>query len=187
MDAIEMLMSEHRLIEQALVALEAYAEDVVQGRDVDAADLENFVTFIREFADEKHHGKEEDILFAEMVKAGFPSEAGPIAVMLSDHEQGRGFVRVLAALTEKARWTIEDRKELAAAAFGYVGLLRQHIQKEDHVLYPMARARLPAEVLAEVDARAAAFEAEQTQSGTHDRLVSLGQKLLRRHTSVAAA
>jgi hemerythrin-like domain-containing protein len=187
MDAIELLMTEHRLIEEALVALEAYAEDVVQGRDIDPADLRDFVIFIREFADKKHHGKEEEILFAEMARQGFPTEVGPIAVMLSDHDQGRAFVTVLAALADKARWTIEDRKEMVAAAFGYVGLLRQHIMKEDHVLYPMARARLPAESIAAIDSRSAAFEAEQVASGNHERLSSLGRKLVQRHVRVAAA
>jgi hemerythrin-like domain-containing protein len=186
MDAIDTLMAEHRLIEQAMDALEAYAEATAQGRDVRTADLKDFVTFIREFADKKHHGKEEEILFAEMVRAGFPLAAGPIAVMLADHDQGRGFVGVLAKLADNSSWTADDRQRMVAAATDYVGLLRQHIMKEDRILYPMARARLPSEVMHEIDSRAAAFEGEQVASGVHERLVSLGKSLTRRHSRAAA-
>jgi hemerythrin-like domain-containing protein len=55
--------------------------------------LLQIVEFIQVFADKCHHGKEENLLFRSMVKAGLPKEGGPIAVMLSEHEMGRNFVR----------------------------------------------------------------------------------------------
>ena len=57
---------------------------------VDPEHLEPIVEFFRVFADKCHHGKEEDLLFPEMEKAGVPKEMGPIGVMLAEHQQGRG-------------------------------------------------------------------------------------------------
>ncbi|HEX9290217.1 MAG TPA: hemerythrin domain-containing protein, partial [Anaeromyxobacteraceae bacterium] len=113
MDAIETLMTEHRLIERACDALAAFADEVRRKSTDDKEELGRFVTFIREFADACHHGKEEDILFAAMVEAGFPRHGGPIAVMLMEHDQGRAHVRVLADLAAQAApWSVEDRQRL---------------------------------------------------------------------------
>ena len=50
-----------------------------------------------------HHGKEEDILFAAMAENGFPTEGGPIAVMLAEHVRGRAFIQAMAQAVEGSR------------------------------------------------------------------------------------
>jgi hemerythrin-like domain-containing protein len=100
---------------------------------VDAAD------FIAGFADGCHHRKEEGVLFGAMVAAGMPQDGGPIAVMLEEHEQGRRYTRGLRDGVK--RWQegdAEGRRILVSNAKGYVALLRDHIMKEDDVLFPMA-------------------------------------------------
>lgn len=182
MDAIEILMNEHRLIEQTLDALGGFADELRRKASDDKAELSRFVTFIREFADRHHHGKEEDILFAAMVEAGFPRSGGPIAVMLWEHDQGRAYVKVLAELAAQAApWSAEDRQRLADAAAGYASLLHAHIHKEDAILYPMAEQRLPPELQARVEADCAAYEARHAGAGEQDRLHALAAELLARH------
>jgi len=185
MDAISLLMEEHQLILRALDALEAFASKVAQGGE-DEAELGRFVRFIREFADARHHGKEEDILFEAMVAAGFPREAGPIAVMLMDHQAGRAR---LAAMAEKAGqagpWTDRDRAVVVDAARGYAELLRDHIMKEDRILYPMAQQRLHEEALEKVNRDCAAFEEEQVAAG-NDSLKDLARELVARHVGGAS-
>ncbi|HVP07672.1 MAG TPA: hemerythrin domain-containing protein [Candidatus Acidoferrum sp.] len=186
MGAIEMLMTEHRLILKVLGAMEKYVEAVVSGQPVDRADLEKFVTFIREFADRCHHGKEEDILFASMVEQGYPREQGPVAVMLAEHEQGRQLVGVLKAIAAKSgAWTEEEKSQLIRAALGYISLLRSHIHKEDHVLYPAAENHLGPE---RMEAMAEEFEVfEQTKSGAgeHERFHALADELIARYNPEA--
>jgi len=185
MDAIELLMDEHQLILRSLDALDAFASDLARGGE-DKAELARFVRFIREFADARHHGKEEDILFVAMVAAGFPRDAGPIAVMLMDHEAGRAHVAEMARLaSQSAPWTEADRAAAVAAARGYADLLRSHIRKEDQILYPMARQRLHEEALARVDRDCAAFEAAQVAAGG-DSVKGLGLGLLARHARTEA-
>jgi len=181
-DAIEALRNEHRLIERAIDALVAFADEVRLGGTDDRAELGRFVTFIREFADGCHHGKEEDILFQAMVEAGFPRDGGPIAVMLVEHDQGRQHVAALHGLAGKAgNWTAEDRQRLADAAHGYANLLRQHIHKEDAILYPMAQQRLPPALMDRVSRDCERYEAEKTGSGEHERLHRLAEDLVARH------
>ncbi len=182
MEAVETLMSEHRIIERGIDALAAFAEEARRSTADDRLELGRFVTFIREFADACHHGKEEDILFKAMVEAGFPSQGGPIAVMLEEHDMGRAFVKQLADLAEQeAPWSADDRLRLADAAHGYADLLRQHIFKEDTVLYPMAEAHLPPQAVERVDEECRRYEEEKTGSGEHERLHRLAEDLAAAH------
>lgn len=182
-DPIALLMQEHRLIEQVLNALERYA-DAVAGGAFERDDLARFVAFIQEFADARHHRKEEDILFAAMVDSGFPSDGGPIAVMLHEHEVGRSLVGELARIAESNdAWSGELATRLVAAAREYVGLLRSHIAKEDEVLYQIARSVLPPPVMDEVAARCEAIEQDYVRRGEDTRLERLGADLVQRYAA----
>jgi hemerythrin-like domain-containing protein len=63
-EATDMLMQEHRVIEKALDAMERWSANLGRENEPDEkAELARFVAFIQGFADAYHHGKEEDILF----------------------------------------------------------------------------------------------------------------------------
>jgi hemerythrin-like domain-containing protein len=184
MDAIETLMHEHRLIESVCDALVAFAGEVQRRGATDKEELAGFVTFLRDFADGCHHGKEEDVLFAAMVESGFPRDGGPIAVMLHEHTQGRALIRAMKQKSEQpGAWSDEDRRVVAQAAEGYSALLHAHIHKEDAILYPMAEQHLAPEVMTRVGADCARFEAERTGSGEHERLHALAEGLVARHAT----
>ncbi len=175
-----MLMQEHRLIEKALDAMDGWITTLGPGAESDdKAELARFVSFIRGFADAYHHGKEEDILFVAMGEHGFPRDMGPIPVMLHEHDRGRSLVSVLNGLAQQSTtWSTEDRDKLARTVREFSTLLRQHIQKEDQILYPMADARLPEPVKEEMFRRFQAFEERQTSSGEQQRLRALGDALI---------
>lgn len=151
---IAILMEEHRRIEKVLDVLDAYASHAVADDDVSRAELADIVLVIQQFADARHHGKEEDILFATMCEHGFPREMGPIAVMLHEHDEGRALVGALAEVASgEGPLDEDDRERVAEAARTFSALLRQHIMKEDQVLYPMAAGKLSAEVMASMSER----------------------------------
>jgi hemerythrin-like domain-containing protein len=132
------LREEHQRILQVTDALEALLDESAGGTaDVDA--LADCVTFFRLFADACHHAKEEDLLFPELETAGLPHDTGPIAVMLDEHRRGRLFVKAMA--DAHAGVAAGDPASLASFernARGYIDLIRQHIAKEDNVLFTMA-------------------------------------------------
>ena len=95
--------------------------------------------FIRLFADACHHGKEEDLLFTTLEEHGMPRDAGPIAVMLYEHRLGREHVAAMVAALPGARRAEEGAvPRLVNAGRSYVELIRNHILKEDNVLFDMA-------------------------------------------------
>ncbi len=181
MEATDVLMQEHRNIEQVLDALEAFADELARTRRTEKDELSLFVRFIREYADARHHAKEEGVLFRAMVEHGFPSQGGPIPVMLGEHEQGRALVRVLAAHAEQAPpWSEDDLARVVEAARSFAGLLRLHIQKEDRILYPMAERHLPDEVAGQI------AEASRRLDATHgppeeDAFLELAGRLVAAH------
>lgn len=182
MDAIETLMNEHRTIERVLDALVAFAEEVRRKGTTEKEELARFVTFARQFADACHHGKEEHILFDAMIQHGFPRDGGPIAVMLHDHDQGRGLVGILERRAQQpGPWSDDDRREIADVAGGFSQMLHDHIHKEDAILYPMAEQHLPPDALDRVGADCERFEAERVGSGEHERLHALADELVARH------
>jgi hemerythrin-like domain-containing protein len=178
-----MLMEEHRIIEKALDAMEAWTAKLAAGSESDdKVELARFVSFIQGFADAYHHGKEEDVLFVAMNEHGFPSHTGPVAVMLHEHELGRSHVRALDELARQTpAWSDDDLASLGRVVREFSSLLRQHIRKEDQVLYPMADARLPAPVKDEMFRRFQDFEEEQARSGERQRLRELANALIEAH------
>ncbi len=159
MDAIDRLMNEHRQIERALVELEDVAEGLGRGDRNAGARLTHLVTFLSEFADTLHHGKEERLLFPKLCEYGLSEKAGPIAVMLSEHERGR---KLLSAMRQFAGTVpgADDgtATELSRYAAQYAGLLRDHIRKEDEVLYVMARAMVPAAEMSRLSEGCSTFD-----------------------------
>ena len=98
MEATEILMQEHRLIDRVLTTLEAGAARVDAGQPMRPGFFIEATDFVKGFADGCHHRKEEGVLFTAMVDSGLPRESGPIAVMLAEHEEGRVYTRGLRAL-----------------------------------------------------------------------------------------
>ena len=129
----DILRDEHILILRGLDALEAAAQCLQSGAPAREEWWTELLAWLRGFADQNHHAKEENFLFPAMIKAGVPAEGGPIDVMLEEHEQGRALIHAMAASGGAKR---------AAYARKYVDLLRAHIEKENGVLFPLAETVL---------------------------------------------
>ncbi len=162
------LMEEHRVIERMLKLVSKAADKLENGEKVDRELWVGVSDFLKNFADRCHHAKEEKLLFVKMMARGVSGEVGPIAVMLREHEDGRAHVRRIAALSEGAL-DKNDSAELIKHSRGYVELLTQHIQKEDHILYPMANQVLTVDDQEELQEGFEKVENEIMGPGTHER------------------
>lgn len=176
MNPIEKLEAEHQNILKGISLLQEGADRLEKGADISADFFRKLTDFIRNYADKYHHAKEEDILFVRLEKSGFPTDTGPVGVMLFEHDQGRGYVSKMIDAVEK--YDSGDSSAVDAIvenAHGYIYLLRQHIEKEDKVLYPMASNALGS---AGIEAMQDDFDrVEKEKTGTEERYAGLLQEL----------
>lgn len=170
MSVTEGLMVEHRAIERMLAVLEEVARRLASGEAVQPRLLRQALDFIRNFADRCHHAKEEGSLFPRLEERGMPRGGGPIGVMLAEHEQGREYVQAMAGAVDALERGDGGAGGLFARnALGYVDLLREHILKEDKVLFPMADDLLGEDDQRELAQRFERVETEVMGPGVHER------------------
>lgn len=143
-DITQALVNEHRLILRMIDLLEHNAPLTAEGRYRNWQFYLDGVDFIRNYADKFHHAKEEDILFEAMIKNGMPRDNSPVAAMLMEHDQGRAYVRAMETAAREAQHGKTGRdRVIAENALAYAQLLREHISKEDTILYPLAERVIP--------------------------------------------
>ena len=169
MNPIEELKAEHRGIETALRILGLIAEAFNEPQSADTPkDARTLIGFFKIFADACHHGKEEGYLFPTLEQIGVSREGGPIGVMLGEHELGRKLIRELD--TTLARIETGNKNTVAEfqkAATAYIDLLHRHIDKEDNVLFEIARQRLSKVRLLNLARDFERFEQETIGPGRH--------------------
>jgi len=138
MKPIGPLMWEHRLIERMLRSFESEISKINEQKKVNPLFIDTAVDFIRIYADRLHHGKEEDILFRDLMKKKLsPEHARIIDELMEDHRYARKTTGMLVDAKErylKGENTIEEvislMKELAR-------FYPVHIEKEDkHFFFP---------------------------------------------------
>ncbi len=177
----EVLMQEHRVIEQVLDCLELIAQKSSDKGVLDIESAEQAIDFFRNFADRCHHGKEEDCLFPLLESKGFSREQGPTGVMLDEHEAGRrhigGMVEAIGAVVAGNR---QAQETFVSHAVAYVQLLRQHIQKEDHCLFQMADQTLSSEDQKQLLESFAHVEHDDLGPGTHEKYLDIATDLVNR-------
>ncbi|MGE0480581.1 MAG: hemerythrin domain-containing protein [Phycisphaerae bacterium] len=178
----EILKAEHRVIERVLTALERFA---AQER-IDADAVGRAIDFLRNFADGCHHFKEENELFPRMQAAGVPREGGPLGCMLDEHALGRALIRQMGDhLAAAARGDADAEHVLRTAAAGYVELLRNHIWKEDHVLFDLADRALSADDQRALLGGFDRVEREEADAGKHERYLRVAEELERQALQMA--
>jgi hemerythrin-like domain-containing protein len=175
--AIEDLTKEHEEILSGLQVLTAITLRIERKLDIEKRDIWNLVTFLKDFADKCHHGKEEGILFPALVKAGIPDKGGPVGVMLSEHTQGRALIKAM----DGAATGSPDYPKFKQAAGEYAALLQAHIDKENTVLFPMAEKSLSAEKLEQIHAAFEQHELKVIGAGRHAELHELLRKLKQKY------
>jgi hemerythrin-like domain-containing protein len=171
MRAVELLMEEHRVIERALTLLELAAAKMERGECVSKEVLRELLNFFRVFADKCHHGKEEDALFPLLEARGVPREGGPIGVMLYEHQLGRGYIKAMAESLDAIEKDSEAKTKFTENALNYLSLLREHIFKEDNILF-----RIALEVLDEKDnenliTKFENIEETKVGAGVHEQMI----------------
>ncbi len=100
--------------------------------------------FIRIYADRTHHGKEEEILFRDLNKRPLSAEDRRVMnELIEDHVFGRKITKALVDANSRYRNGDEIAlAEIAEKLQTLVEFYPKHIDKEDKVFFPAARAYL---------------------------------------------
>ena len=133
--ATQNLEDDHVFILRLIDIMEA----MIQQNCTNTDHLELAVNLIRKFADGFHHAKEEKLLFPLMITKGFSDKQGPVALMLSEHELGRMYTGEMSKnieLAKQGHTTVFIK--IYTTMKNYSNLLRNHIAKENNVLFRMA-------------------------------------------------
>jgi len=135
------LRRDHELIEKVIKAMESTIQLLNDGKQIPESILLPVIDFSKNFTDVCHHSKEEKSLFPALEQAGLPTNMGPIAMMLIDHQRSRE-IGAEMELSAKEYLSSGDSTKLVSDMQQYVEHFTEHLWKENNKLFMMAEARL---------------------------------------------
>ncbi len=139
----EILTEEHNYVKVILRVLDVMCVKLKAGEKVEPGHIEGAVDFIKNFADRAHHMKEEDLLFPAMEAAGVSKEESLVDAITTEHDLGRGCVRGLTdALSLYSMGDNGAGLVIAENAAKYVKLIKDHIAREEDIVFPLADRHL---------------------------------------------
>jgi hemerythrin-like domain-containing protein len=135
------LRRDHDLIEKVIKSMETTIQLLTNGKQIPESILLPVIDFTKNFTDVCHHSKEEKSLFPALEQAGLPSNMGPVAMMLMDHQRSR---EIGTEMEESAKKYLSsgDSTKLINDMHLYVEHITEHLWKENNKLFMMAEARL---------------------------------------------
>jgi hemerythrin-like domain-containing protein len=149
---IDILLEEHKNIEKLLLVLEHELELFDRGERPDYEILQTIIRYFRDYPESCHHPKEEMIF--EKLKARDPAAAKRVGDVDAEHEveakRLRSFADVVDAILADQEFL---RETFHLALHDLIEHQRQHLEKEERLLFPAAVKALRSKDWAEIDAR----------------------------------
>ncbi len=140
MHPIEILEKEHEEILANIDRMEEIVNKIKTKKDF--ADIKNEIDALKKVAHlfidaDNHHKREEDVLFPAMEAKGIQ---GPTYVMRSEHDELRAKKRQLnETVNSVPKIGFSDFLSKVEESASFIqSVLREHIMKENNILYPMA-------------------------------------------------
>lgn len=147
MQARGILMIEHRLIERMIHVVQEALDQIQSTNKVDPVFIDTVVDFIQMYADRTHHGKEEDILFAELAQRTLSApDRQNMNELIDEHVFARNTTKAL--IDANGRYRNGDSSALPDILDKLSTLVEfypKHIEKEDKNFFPASRSYLTEE------------------------------------------
>src|ERR1035437_3065592 len=130
---VKVLFDEHDIIVSAINTAKE-ADKLIAKDEISYEKLvKNLIKFFREYADQYHHHKEEQILFPEMSKKNELLEDGVIKEMFENHEDFRDLIKSVETFLDEKNYT-GAQKQLNI----YTESLLDHIAVENDEVFQIA-------------------------------------------------
>ena len=149
---IDILLEEHQNIEKLLLVVEHELEVFDRGGRPDYEILQTIIQYFQDYPESCHHPKEE-MIFAKL-KARDPAAAKRFGDVEAEHEietkRLRSFARAVDYILAGQEFL---RESFHLAVHDFIEHQRQHLQKEEKLLFPAAVKALQPKDWAKIDAR----------------------------------
>lgn len=136
-NTIKILFGEHEIIVNAIDAARQLRSQVGKNDKQYEQNVRDLIGFFRNYADNFHHHKEEQILFPAMKQKNELLEEGVIREMLDNHEEFRDRVKNIEKFLDEKTFE-RAQKELET----YSEALLNHIAVENDEVFQMAETLL---------------------------------------------
>jgi hemerythrin-like domain-containing protein len=136
------LTLDHDNILVIMNVLEKICLSIKSTRKTDFNDLQQIIDLVRVFADKLHHAKEESIFYPALVEAGLKKEDIIFTAIMLEHEIGRELVR---EMQKSVSCNFIAMQKFLTSSRSFIDLQRQHIEKENTLLFPLADSLIPDE------------------------------------------
>lgn len=130
---LDNLISDHNLIEKALILFE---KEIAKKEMANKEILQSLISFIDEYGETYHNQKEEQFYFPLLLQKGLPP-MGPVNVMLMEHQNERELISEIKNLINKFENENIFDENLNNLIRDFCELTKNHIWKENDILYPM--------------------------------------------------
>lgn len=165
MTALDKLKDDHKLIKRYLDNLLLAHDFLVDREEVPASVFEKTLDFSKQFMNKYHHHREEYILFIKLAEKKGGALDPQIVSLRDQHERSRNLIsQIKEALKGYKNGDEVASTRLAENVGYYVSLERQHVNRENHVFYPMAKEAFSDEEMAEFDAEFKKVEEKQVDA-----------------------
>ena len=149
---IEILLEEHRNIEKLLLVLEQELDVFDQSEPPDYEILQAIIEYFQDYPESYHHPKE-DIVF-DKLKLRDPPAVTRVGDVEAEHQlETKRLQRFAQAVDDILAGREYPRQSFHNAVHEFIEHQRQHMQKEERLMFPAAVKALQPDDWAEIDAR----------------------------------
>jgi hemerythrin-like domain-containing protein len=137
---IEILTAEHKTMLRMGDVLDSMSTRAINDGTYNREDVEAILHILRVFGDDYHQAKEEGALFPVFATVCDRSEYAAVRHMLFEHEQDRSLIEGMEDAVHRS-----NVAQFAGFAQRLTTILRNHIYKEDNILFEKIKGALSKE------------------------------------------
>jgi hemerythrin-like domain-containing protein len=139
--------------------------------------LQKIIQFLKVYVDQCHHAKEEEVFFPAIPEAGLGEMEGLVKEFVSEHLEGRKLVQDMEKALVQHEGAGGPGKIFCEKAARYLELFRKHIRKENGILFPAAREKLPLQLQERIAREFKKVERERVGEGGYGAVDRLAEEL----------
>ncbi len=168
------LVNEHNAVLIMLQVMDSFAQKAADEKTLNTEHLDKIIEFLQVFVDKCHHGKEEKELLPVLLAVGNAKDKIMVDLTLKEHEEGRNFVRGIKGNLDLYKLGNQQALDgIITNIKNFNRLLKEHIRKENTILFPRADEIISEEKQIEMEKAFTGIEKEVIGEGVHEQFHQL--------------